>query len=146
MYVHKDWFCPWVVFNVTFFAGRNRVKVQIFWEGYTFFFCKSCQFYFTLISNSKNVFIPLPTCGPSRNLGAEIFCLLNCQSVLFYTLSYIVYSSLTSSYGYTFGVYFWQMYTFGINFWGLFGGLYFWYILINFWYKSVYFFRVVFSL
>ena len=54
-------------------------------------------FYFTLISNSKNVFIPLPTCGPSKNLGAEIFCLLNCQSVLFYTLSYIVYSSLTSS-------------------------------------------------
>ena len=117
-------------------------KVQIFWEGYTFFFVKAANF----ISLSKNVFIPLPTCGPSRNLGAEIFCLLNCQSVLFYTLSYIVYSSLTSSYGYTFGVYFWQMYTFGINFWGLFWGLHFWYILINFWYKSVYFFRVVFSL
>ena len=24
------WFCPWEVFNVTFFGGRNRVKTHIF--------------------------------------------------------------------------------------------------------------------
>ena len=23
------WFCPWVVFNVTFLAGRNRVKSEV---------------------------------------------------------------------------------------------------------------------
>ena len=25
-YLHKGWFCPWVVVNVSFLAGRNRVK------------------------------------------------------------------------------------------------------------------------
>ena len=25
-YLHKGWFCPWEVFNVSFFAGRNRVN------------------------------------------------------------------------------------------------------------------------
>ena len=24
------WFCPWEVFNVTFFAGRNRVKCDLY--------------------------------------------------------------------------------------------------------------------
>ena len=28
--VHKGWFCPWVVFNVTFLGGRNRVKSLLF--------------------------------------------------------------------------------------------------------------------
>ena len=28
-YSCMGWFCPWVVFNVTFLAGRNRVKTQM---------------------------------------------------------------------------------------------------------------------
>ena len=30
-YLHKGWFCPWVVVNVSFLAGRNRVKEWTFW-------------------------------------------------------------------------------------------------------------------